>query len=202
MAKIRNKVEIATKYGKSSFITFTDIEEDKEHFAIVFKNADNHKFPIVRVHSECITGDLFGSFKCDCGDQLHEALKLFSKSGGILLYLRQEGRGIGLYNKLDAYALQEKGFDTFQANTQLNFPDDMRSFKVAADMLIALDVKNIKLLSNNPDKYQQIQHYGIHIKEQISTGLFIKNENKKYLQSKVEKAGHFFHHNLLNLQAR
>lgn len=191
MIKIRNRIQIKTKYGICTFVSFSGLGDHLEHFALVFKNAHHHRSPIVRVHSECITGDLFGSCKCDCGKQLNEALSLFQKSGGILLYLRQEGRGIGLYNKLDAYALQEKGFDTFEANVQLNLPKDSRSFSVAAKMLKALRVKHIHLLSNNPDKYNQLKLYGIHIRKVIHTRYYVNVHNKKYLKAKI-KVGHIF----------
>lgn len=202
MAELRKKIQISTKYGVCSFATFHDLDHSKEHFALIFKNADTQKCPLVRVHSECITGDLFGSCKCDCGDQLHEALTTFKNSGGILLYLRQEGRGIGLYNKLDAYALQQEGYDTFQANCLLNLPEDMRSFDIAADMLKVFRINQIDLLSNNPDKHQQLKKHGIHVRKRISTGFYLKKDNKKYLQAKIEKAGHSFLHNIVNLQVR
>ncbi|MHB1221035.1 MAG: GTP cyclohydrolase II [Gammaproteobacteria bacterium] len=192
MASMRNKIKINTKYGPCSFVTFNDLEPEKEHFALIFKDADTHQTPLVRVHSECITGDLFGSFICDCGDQLSEAMNIFSEKGGILLYLRQEGRGIGLYNKIDAYALQEKGFDTYEANCLLDFPGDMRSFEVASAMLKIMSLKNIKLLSNNPDKYNQLTQNGIHILKMINTRLYLKEDNKEYLQTKIKKAGHLF----------
>ncbi|MDX1902324.1 MAG: GTP cyclohydrolase II [Gammaproteobacteria bacterium] len=202
MATIRNKIKVLTKYGMSTFVSFHDLDPHKEHFALIFNNADTEKCPFVRVHSECITGDLFGSSKCDCGDQLHESLNLFSTSGGILLYLRQEGRGIGLYNKLDAYAIQEKGFDTFQANCVLNLPEDMRDFSVAAEMLKAMNIEKIHLISNNPDKYKQLKRDGIQIEDVTRTGFYLKNDNKKYLQAKIEHAGHIFKNNILNIQTR
>ena len=201
MALIRNKIQILTKHGSCTFVTFYDLDEKNEHFALIF-NSSETKCPLVRVHSECITGDLFGSCKCDCGDQLSEALNLFSQSGGILLYLRQEGRGIGLYNKLDAYSLQQKGFDTFEADNMLNFPDDMRKFDIAADMLKAMGIRTIDLLSNNPDKYTQLKEHGICIRNKVNTGFYLKKENKYYLQAKIEKAGHSFIQNIVSLQAR
>src|SRR5690606_14203700 len=127
------------------------IPDGKEHFAVGFGKWKEQPTPLARIHSECLTGDLFGSRHCDCGDQLNESLSRFRNSGGILLYLRQEGRGIGLYNKLDAYALQARGADTFQANRLLGLGDDLRSFDVAAEMLRALGKTEIRLLSNNPD---------------------------------------------------
>ena len=197
MATIRKKIEIETKYGNCNFVTFYGLD-GQEHFAIIFKNANTQNCPLVRVHSECITGDVFGSLRCDCGDQLSEAMNLFSKSGGILLYLRQEGRGIGLYNKLDAYVLQDKGFDTFEANRMLNFPEDMRRFDVAADMLKALGTHEIDLLSNNPDKYIQLKRCGIQIHRIINTGFYVNKRNKKYLQAKIEKSNHSFTQNIVH----
>lgn len=201
MAIVRNKVNILTKYGDCTFVSFHHLDSLYEHFALIFKDATSLKNPLVRVHSECITGDLFGSCKCDCGDQLNEALKTFSEKGGILLYLRQEGRGIGIYNKLDAYSLQEQGFDTFQANMLLNFPADKRKYDVAANMLKALGILNIDLLTNNPDKVQQIRENGINIRERISTKFYLKKDNKKYLQTKIEKADHLFLNNIITIQA-
>lgn len=185
MANVRNKVNIAIRNTECQFCSFNGLTDEHEHFALVFRGADREDIPTVRLHSECITGDLFGSRHCDCGDQLQESIELFSQSGGIILYLRQEGRGIGLYNKLDAYALQNQGLDTFEANRHLNFPEDMRDYKVAAEMLFAMEIKQIHLRSNNPDKYEKLLKYGIHIKAWESTGTYYKPENKNYLMSKI-----------------
>lgn len=186
---VRNSVAVMTLFGQCQFYTFKGLVDNKEHLALVFKEANRQCCPVVRIHSECITGDLFGSEKCDCGDQLQEAMTWFGRDGGILLYLRQEGRGIGLYNKLDAYALQALGYDTNQANQLLNFPIDMRDYQVAAEMLRALQITQIKLLSNNPDKVAQLEKYAISIKQRIATGVFIKEHNKHYLKTK-QKSGH------------
>lgn len=146
--------------------------------------------PLVRVHSECLTGDVFGSLLCDCGPQLHEAISCFAREGGILLYLRQEGRGIGLYAKLSAYALQKKGLDTFEANRHLNLPEDARSFEPAAQMLSALGVPRVRLLTNNPDKASQLERYGIGIESTIPTGVYLNPNNRRYLEAKVRHKQH------------
>jgi GTP cyclohydrolase II len=189
--QIRNQSHIPTQYGESIFYTFQGLSDEKEHLAIRYGDHQD-KVPLVRLHSECMTGDVFGSNKCDCGDQLKESIKMFSKEGGILLYLRQEGRGIGLYNKLDAYFLQEKGFDTVEANQLLQFEDDLRDYEAAAQMLKALNVNSIRLITNNPKKVEQLESYGIKIIERVPTGLFIKHQNLKYLKTKKEKSGHIF----------
>ncbi|PJB70880.1 MAG: GTP cyclohydrolase [Alphaproteobacteria bacterium CG_4_9_14_3_um_filter_47_13] len=175
---------------ETRIISFKNLCDDKEHIALVFPNADFPKVPLVRLHSECLTGDVFGSAQCDCGDQLHEAKTRMGAEGGILLYLRQEGRGIGLYNKLDAYKAQhDLGLDTFAANTHIGFAEDMRSFTVAAEMLQAMGVRTIRLLTNNPDKVAQLQMTGIVIEQVIPTGFFEKLSNRRYLQTKRDK-GH------------
>ena len=190
--EIRNRVFIPTKYGRCEFVSFFNLSDQLEHIAIIFKKADRQICPRVRIHSACLTGDLFSSKKCDCGAQLNEALYSFSEEGGIILYLQQEGRGIGLYNKLDAYQLQAKGYDTFQANQALNFVDDLRSYKVAADILQALNIDNIDLLTNNPDKVNQLINAKIKVNKTFKTEVYVCPENYNYLKSKKEKA----HHNL------
>lgn len=192
MVNIRNIVSVGIRNTECLFYSFTGLSDDKEHIALVFKQNLQTGVPHVRVHSECLTGDLFGSKHCDCGEQLNEAIELFSERGGILLYLRQEGRGIGLYNKLDAYALQKQGLDTFEANRQLNLPTDPRNYRVAAEMLQAMGVSKITLLTNNPDKEIQLNAYGIEVTERISTKLYCKPENKNYLLSKILHTKHQF----------
>ncbi len=189
-SSVRRKVKVQTEHGDVEFVTFRHLRDAKEHVALVFKGTSPGEIPLVRIHSECLTGDVFGSAKCDCGEQLQEALKTFSVKGGVLLYLRQEGRGIGLYNKLDAYALQAQGLDTFEANEHLGLPDDLRSYEVAAQMLKALGIKKIDLLSNNPDKEGQLVAYGIEVEHTQSTRVFVKKENRGYLEAKIKKGGH------------
>lgn len=191
VATVRTKTCIPVLGKDCCFYSFNGLADGKEHIALVFDKKSLHsRAPLVRVHSECLTGDVFGSGKCDCGEQLDEAIHRFSQFGGILIYLRQEGRGIGLYNKLDAYALQCQGYDTFEANNILNFKDDLRDYKVAAQMLKALGVNRIKLLSNNPDKPKQLSRYGIEIDNTVSTGVHVKQSNLHYLMAKKVKSGH------------
>lgn len=190
-AIIRNKVCIPTEYGDCCFCSFNNLSDNKEHFALVFGEIMPKSIPLVRIHSECITGDLFQSRRCDCGNQLTESIKRLQKEGGILLYLRQEGRGIGLYNKLEAYELQLKGFDTYEANQKLHFEDDLRSYVDAAQMLHALNVKKIRLITNNPEKVKQIAQNQISVVERVGTESYLKPENYKYLEAKVKKTGHF-----------
>ncbi len=186
MIRLENNVE-------AEFISFHGLSDGKEHLALVFKEVsglisgemNTEHAPIVRLHSECLTGDVFKSQRCDCGDQLKEAIKILSESGGILLYMRQEGRGIGLYNKLDAYKIQiEEGLDTYAANRRLNFMDDERDYSVAADMLMVLGVSQIRLLTNNPDKINGLKKHGLVITSIIPTGVFCTAENKDYLRAK------------------
>ncbi|MFT6924865.1 MAG: GTP cyclohydrolase II [Psychromonas sp.] len=194
MAKVRTKISL--KIGVNSRISaqiasFNDLISDKEHIAIIFGKADESSTsPIVRIHSECLTGDVFHSSHCDCGEQLNEAIELMGKEGGIILYLRQEGRGIGLYNKIDAYKLQAEGMDTYQANNQLGFEDDLRDFTEAGQMLEALNIKNLQLLTNNPRKVKALRDYGITVDKVISTSVFIKDDNESYLKAKATNGGH------------
>ncbi len=145
----------------------------------------------MRIHSECFTGDILGSMRCDCGSQLKTAMERIEKQGeGIILYLRQEGRGIGLLNKLDAYNLQEQGVDTLDANLQLGFGADMRDYAVAAQMLKALEVKSVKLLTNNPLKIKGLEEYGIKVEERKEIEIKYNKVNKNYLKTKKERMGH------------
>lgn len=146
--------------------------------------------PLVRPHSECLTGDVFGSQRCDCGPQLREALERIGDEGGFLLYLRQEGRGIGLYAKLDAYALQDAGLDTYEANVALGHGEDERDYTAAAQMLRAVGVDRIRLLSNNPDKAHQLADLGISVTEKVPTGVHVSAANARYLASKRDHTAH------------
>ncbi|GAA0817513.1 GTP cyclohydrolase II [Colwellia sp. D2M02] len=193
MAEVRNKVIIPIgKHNahKAEFVSFSHLKDDKEHVALVFKGADTAKVPLVRVHSECLTGDIFHSARCDCGQQLDEAVETMAKSGGIILYLRQEGRGIGLYNKLDAYSLQDTGMNTFEANKALGFDHDLRDFTVATQMLNALNISEIDLLTNNPEKVSALTQAGIKIQKTVPTGIFANQHNNHYLAAKVSVAKH------------
>jgi GTP cyclohydrolase II len=169
--------------------TFHGLHDEREHLAIQLGELREGVRPLVRMHSECLTGDVLGSQRCDCGPQLRESLELVAREGGWLLYLRQEGRDIGLYNKLDAYALQEAGADTYEANRQLGFLDDQRDYRAAAQMLNALGVDRVRLLSNNPDKQLQLETHGIDV-DRTETGVFVNPANAAYLRAKVDHTGH------------
>src|SRR5437588_12344902 len=162
--------------------------DGQEHLALglgdraaAVTSAGGRTVPLVRPHSECLTGDVFGSQRCDCGPQLREAVERIAGSGGFLLYLRQEGRGIGLYAKLEAYTLQDTGLDTYEANLALGHREDERSYLVAAQMLKALGVREIALLSNNPDKALQLRRFGVHVTSRVSTGVYLSDANACYL---------------------
>jgi GTP cyclohydrolase II len=170
--------------------TFTGLVDGKEHLALGLGDYAGAATPLVRPHSECLTGDVFGSERCDCGPQLREAAERIAAVGGFLLYLRQEGRGIGLYAKLDAYALQDQGLDTYAANRALGHGDDERDYTAAAQMLRALGVDRINLLSNNPDKALQLDALGVEIAEQLPTEVHLSGANLRYLQAKVSHTHH------------
>jgi GTP cyclohydrolase II len=171
--------------------SFHGLVDAKEHLALrLGPDLADGEVPLVRIHSECLTGDVFGSRRCDCGPQLREAVEMISKEGGYLLYLRQEGRGIGLYSKLDAYGLQDEGLDTFAANRALGRDDDEREYTVAAQMLLALGVSQVELLSNNPDKFRQIERLGIEVTRRVPTGVHVSDDNVDYLAAKVEQHAH------------
>jgi GTP cyclohydrolase II len=190
MDPVRISLPLA-EFGSPEIVTFDNFpfSDGKDHFALVFKSSGVPPLvPLVRVHSECITGDLLGSLRCDCGPQLREALSRLSAEGGILIYLRQEGRGIGLHEKIKSYALQDEGLDTFEANVKLGHLEDKRSYVIAADMLKVLGVSAIRLLTRNPEKARQLALSGIHVVEQISTRRYLTEHNDRYLRAK-EKLG-------------
>ena len=183
--------DLPTKFGEFHIAAFYNNRDDKEHAAI-FKGDifDSEDVP-VRVHSECLTGDALGSLRCDCRDQLAESLKAISKmEKGIVLYLRQEGRGIGLTNKIRAYGLQDHGFDTVDANLALGFRDDERDYSVAAHMLFSLKVKSIQLMTNNPKKINDLTQYGVTISKRIPHIIPPNDHNLFYLKTKANKSGH------------
>ena len=182
---------IPTDHGNFRMIAFAEEETEKmPHLALVHEEM-NPSLPVVtRIHSECLTGDLFGSNRCDCGEQLQFALKETGKSKGIILYLRQEGRGIGLINKLKANNLQDLGFNTIEANTHLGFEPDERDFSIAIEMLCQLQVRQIKLMTNNPEKLSAFADSGIEITERIPVIIPPKEENSGYLKVKRDQMGH------------
>ncbi len=179
-------------------LSFDGLCDGREHVAIALGDRAEDGFnetgdvPLVRVHSECLTGDVFGSQRCDCGPQLREAIERITDAGGYLLYLRQEGRGIGLYNKLDAYALQDTGLDTYEANLALGFAKDERDYSAAAQMLLALGINHIDLLTNNPDKAAQLEAAGLRVARRVRTGLHVGPDNHGYLATKAA-GGHLLH---------
>jgi GTP cyclohydrolase II len=182
--KISEIANLPTKFGEFKIQSF--IEDDKEHL-VIFKEPFSET-PIVRVHSECLTGDALGSLKCDCGEQLQTALKMINEKGGIVIYLRQEGRGIGLFNKVNAYNLQDNGADTVEANHQLGFEADMRNFDIVNKILKHFNISKIKLLTNNPKKINEIKD--VEIVERIPIKIEPNKFNEFYLKTKKEKMGH------------
>jgi GTP cyclohydrolase II len=199
-AEVRTRVRVPLRFDggldvfdeglavEAEAVTFRGLADGLEHLAFVL--GEPGPVPLVRMHSECLTGDVFGSARCDCGPQLRESVARISETGGYLLYLRQEGRGIGLYNKLDAYALQDDGLDTYAANAALGLPEDARDYTAAAQMLQALGVDRVDLLSNNPDKAAQLTAGGVDVRERVRTGVFATETNVRYLRAKVEHTGH------------
>ena len=193
-------VNIPTPYGEFDLHLYKSNVDEYLHLALCLGDIgskDGNPAPLqtepilVRVHDECLTGDIFGSLRCDCGEQLHNALKLIKENGkGVLLYMRQEGRGIGLENKLHAYALQEKGMDTVEANKALGFEDDKRDYGIGAQILRDLGITKMRLLSNNPRKFAGLTGYGLEICERVPITTDPKAENKRYLEAKKEKMGH------------
>ena len=192
---IRSRVTVPLKFADgyattAEVITFDGLVDGKEHLALALGDAFGAEVPLVRPHSECLTGDVFGSERCDCGPQLREAVERIAGVGGFLLYLRQEGRGIGLYAKLDAYALQDLGMDTYEANRALGHADDERDYTAAAQMLTTLGAEVIDLLTNNPDKPAQLRAHGIDVREVLPTQVHASAANVRYLQAKVAHTGH------------
>jgi len=183
--------DMPTKNGDFDIVGYINKLNGEHHVALVKGKVDDGEPVLVRVHSECLTGDAFGSLRCDCGEQFDEAAKKIQEEGrGILLYMRQEGRGIGLINKIKAYQLQDQGMDTVEANIALGFPEDMRDYGIGAQILEDLGVKQVKLMTNNPKKLSGISGYGIEIVERVPIQMNHNEKNKYYLETKKEKMGH------------
>ena len=185
------RVDMPTKYGHFKLIAFKEKNTQREHLALVKGEWQKGDSVLTRVHSSCFTGDILGSFRCDCGEQLHKAMQMVENEGkGIILYMNQEGRGIGLVNKLKAYKLQEEGMDTVQANIHLGFASDERDYGIGAQILRHLNVTNLRLMSNNPKKRAGLKGYGLEIVEIIPIQIKSNPHNEKYLQTKRDKLGH------------
>lgn len=185
------KAGLPTCFGDFQILVFKNSLDDKEHLAIVKGNVKGKKEVLLRIHSECLTGDVFGSKRCDCGEQLHNALHRIEDQGeGVVIYMRQEGRGIGLTNKIKAYALQEEGLDTVEANEKLGFPADMREYHLAAQIIRYLGIESIRLMTNNPAKTHGLEDLGINISNREPIVIEANDVNKDYLHTKAVKMGH------------
>jgi GTP cyclohydrolase II len=193
VATVRTQVTVPLRFSDgyattARVFTFDGLVDGREHLALRLGEVPRGSVPLVRPHSECLTGDVFGSQRCDCGPQLREAVERIARAGGFLLYLRQEGRGVGLYTKLDAYALQDGGLDTYEANLALGHGEDERDYTAAAQMLRALGLDRVALLTNNPDKTEQLGQLGVTVTERVPTGVFTSPANAGYLAAKASRA--------------
>lgn len=192
---VRTEVELTIRAGgldvPARLHTFTGLGAEEEHVVIGLGTGLEDGVPLVRLHSECLTGDVLGSRRCDCGPQLDEALTRIAERGGYLVYLRQEGRGIGLYAKIDAYRLQDQGLDTFEANRALGYAEDAREYEIAGEMLLALGVTRVDLMTGNPQKAQGLEASGVAVRRTVPTGLHQTAENVRYLRAKRARGFRF-----------
>ncbi|WP_335589302.1 GTP cyclohydrolase II [Granulosicoccus antarcticus] len=191
MITLIGRSKLPTAHGLFEIVVYRD-QQGLEHSALI-KGEISSTTPLTRLHSECLTGDTFGSLRCDCGSQLHAAMQRIEEAGeGVILYLRQEGRGIGLGNKIRAYELQDQGLDTVDANHQLGFPTDARTYDVAAAMLLELGVDQVRLLTNNPEKHRALESLGIKVTERVALEVGAHAHNEGYLKTKADRMGHQF----------
>ena len=189
--EVPSEARLPTEYGEFNIRVFHESDTGLDHVALTMGDMTGPDPVLMRVHSECLTGDAFGSLRCDCGPQLDAAMKAIADKGwGVILYLRQEGRGIGLHAKIQAYHLQDQGADTLDANLMLGLPGDARNYRIASTMLDAIGVSDVCLLSNNPDKAEQLEKYGISVVEIMPLVVGVGSSNRDYLQTKVERMGH------------
>ncbi|MFC1803330.1 GTP cyclohydrolase II [Thermoproteota archaeon] len=186
--------DLPSEYGSFKILGFANNKDNKDHIAVVKGKVLSEENVLARLHSSCLTGDALGSRRCDCGPQLHTALKLMELEGlAVLLYMQQEGRGIGLVNKVKAYQLQDSGMDTYDANLHLGFEPDARDYEVSAAMLQKLGVKSVRLLTNNPDKIRQLSQYGIKVNERVPLEIPVHKDDEDYMRTKRERFGHQLH---------
>ena len=189
--EVPSEARLPTEHGEFNIRVFHESDTGLDHVALTMGDMTGPDPVLMRVHSECLTGDAFGSLRCDCGPQLDAAMKAIADKGwGVVLYLRQEGRGIGLHAKIQAYHLQDQGADTLDANLMLGLPGDARNYRIASTMLDAIGVSDVCLLSNNPDKAEQLEKYGISVVERMPLVVGVGSSNRDYLQTKVERMGH------------